>query len=71
MKPTAPNCYEIKAYSPKELAAFYGISPKIFRRWLAPHLSAIGPRQGHLFNVLQVQTILERLGVPGVWQEED
>ncbi|HSC39732.1 MAG TPA: hypothetical protein VLD19_17725 [Chitinophagaceae bacterium] len=56
--------FEIKPYTPAELARLYGISKPTFRKWLNPHLSAIGKRIGHFYNALQVKTIFEKLGLP-------
>lgn len=64
-----PSIEGLKAYTVKQLAGFYGVSPKIFRGWLQPHKKKIGDRKGHFYNALQVQVILEQLGIPGAWKE--
>lgn len=55
----------IKGYTVRELAGFYGISPKTFRTWLKPHLVNIGEKQGRYYTALQVRIIFEKLGLPG------
>lgn len=55
----------LKAYTISELAGFYGISPRVFVRWLKPHESKIGKREGRYYNVTQVQCILKIFGTPG------
>lgn len=55
----------LKAYTISELASFYGISPKVFVRWLKPHEEKIGKREGRYYNVMQVQYILKIFGTPG------
>lgn len=55
----------LKAYTISELAGFYGISPKVFVRWLKPHEEKIGKREGRYYNVMQVQYILRIFGTPG------
>lgn len=54
----------LKAYTISELASFYGISPKVFVRWLKPHEEKIGKREGRYYNVMQVQYILKIFGTP-------
>ena len=54
----------IKGYMTKELAKLYQVSPKVFRNWIKPHLSAIGERQGWYYNLAQVKIIFEKLGAP-------
>lgn len=72
MKPAiaTPQICELKGYTPAQLSAFYGVSTKIFRRWLLPFKERIGQKQGHFYNVVQVRIILEKLGTPGKWEEE-
>ena len=59
------NEMAVKAYTTKELAAMYGISPKTLRTWLTPHKELIGLKMGRYFTALQVRLIFERLGIPG------
>jgi uncharacterized protein YjcR len=55
----------VKAYTTKEMAALYGISPKTFRTWMQPHKLQVGEKAGRYFTALQVRIIFERLGLPG------
>ena len=54
----------IKPYSTKELISFYKVSRKTFSRWLKPHLSFIGPKEGYFYTAKQVTVIFERIGYP-------
>ena len=54
----------IRAYSKKELTFMYNVSMKTFTRWLRPHLTEIGAREGRYYNVKQVQLIFNLLGFP-------
>jgi uncharacterized protein YjcR len=55
----------IKAYSVKEIAGLYNISPKTLRRWLTPFAKEIGERKGHSYTPKQIRIIFEELGIPG------
>lgn len=59
--------FVIKTYTQKELAGFYGVTPKTFRRWLKRALVDIGTRLGNYYSPQQVRIIVERLGYPFVW----
>lgn len=59
--------FPIRAYSIKELAGFYRVSTKTFRKWLSKMGTDIGPRIGHLYNPKQVKAIVDYLGMPFVW----
>ena len=56
---------KIGSYNTKELAQLYGVSPKTFRTWLAPHKEMVGKKTGKYFTAKQVRIIFERLGEPG------
>jgi transposase-like protein len=55
---------EIKHYSTKELAKFYGVCDKTLLKWMKPFANDIGQRQGRYFTVAQVKIIFEKLGEP-------
>lgn len=61
---TADRATYIRPYSKKELTAMYHVSKKTMTRWLQPHLSTIGKREGRFYNVKQVQIIFDLLGLP-------
>lgn len=61
---------EIKPYSTKELASIYGVCDKTLKKWLLPFTEAIGKKQGRYYNVAQVKTVFDKLGVPNILQEE-
>lgn len=56
------EAFHIKAMNTKELANSYGVSRRVFTRWIQPFISDIGPRRGHYFTTLQVKIILDKLG---------
>lgn len=56
--------YNIRPYSKKELTTMYAVSQKTMTRWLKPHLSKIGQREGRYYNVKQVKIIFDILGLP-------
>ncbi len=67
MKPLSATA--LKPYTSKELSILYGVSKPTFQKWLAPFEKAIGQRQGHFFNVVQVATIFEKLGPPSALED--
>jgi len=58
------NIFHFKPYSLKELADFYGVCDKTFKKWLKPFLVQIGEKQGRFFTVSQVKIIVDKLGFP-------
>ncbi len=60
---------QIKPYSGKELSDIYGISVKTFLKWLKPFTKEVGDKKGRFYNVLQVEIIFARLGLPYKLQE--
>lgn len=54
----------LRPYSKKELTVMYNISKKTMTRWLKPHLSKIGKREGRYYNVRQIQIIFDLFGLP-------
>jgi hypothetical protein len=67
---TTNHNIEIRAYSVIELANIYKVSRYIFLRWIEPHQSFIGEKQGRYYTTLQVKIIFERLGLPAIVEEE-
>lgn len=55
---------EVKHYSIKELARFYGVCDKTLLKWMKPFSNEIRERQGRYFTVAQVKIIFEKLGEP-------
>lgn len=56
---------EMKHYSTKELAQFYGVCDKTLLKWMRPFTKDIGQKQGRYYTVAQVRIIFEKLGMPG------
>jgi len=54
----------IKPYSTKELSHMYGVSDRVFRKWLKPFEEAIGKKTGHFYTNIQIEIIFEKLGYP-------
>jgi hypothetical protein len=59
----------MRAYTALELSRFYKVCKKTFMRWLKPFESAIVERQGRYYNINQVKTIFEKLGIPGGYED--
>ena len=57
---------EVKHYSTKELARFYGVCDKTLLKWMKPFEIDIGQRQGRYYTVAQVKIIFEKLGEPSL-----
>lgn len=55
---------ELRPYNVKELAVIYGVDRRTMTSWLKAHESAIGPKLGRYYSVLQVKIIFQRLGIP-------
>ena len=55
---------DIQPYSVKDFARIYKVSRKTVRRWIKPFENDVGERNGHYYNVCQVKTIFEKLGLP-------
>ncbi len=54
----------IKPYTNKELSVFFNASDRTFRRDMAKIRHHLGERNGHRWNVYQVEKIMELLGRP-------
>ena len=54
----------IKPCNHKQLAAAYGVSPKVLRTWLRPHQQQIGKRTGHKYSLEQLFLIFDKIGWP-------
>jgi hypothetical protein len=55
---------EVRPYSTKELSEMFSVCPRTFRKWLEPFKNDIGVKRGRYYSVIQVNVIIERLGVP-------
>lgn len=62
---------EIKPYSNKDLASFYGVHYRTMQKWIQPFIEQVGPKQGRFYTVAQVTIIIEKLGVPYKLKPED
>lgn len=54
----------IRAYTLSQLARYYSVDRKTFRKWLKPFHHLIGERVGNYYNVKQVQIIFECIEPP-------
>lgn len=61
----------LKPYGVKELCYLYEITDKTLKRWLKPFNQDIGTRNGRYYNVIQVEIIFTKLGVPRDVREEE
>lgn len=55
---------KVLPYSLVELATVYNVCDRTMKKWLKPFEQQIGPRLGRYYNIVQVRTILEKLGLP-------
>jgi transposase-like protein len=59
--------YEMKAvkpYSLTELSKIYGVCDRTLAKWLKPFSDEIGEKHGRYYTVLQVEIIIQKIGVP-------
>ncbi len=56
----------LKAYSPKEIRSYYGVSIRTFKKWTEDFEKEIGEVKGKFYTVTQVKLIIDKLGTPGV-----
>jgi transposase len=56
----------IRPYTHKQLAAMYGVSWGTFQKWLKPHTSDIGVKNGHFYSARQVEIIFDKIGLPEI-----
>lgn len=54
----------IRPYSQKQLAALYGVSAFVMRKWLRSLPETIGPQIGYRYSTQQVIIIFSKLGFP-------
>lgn len=55
----------IRPYTIRDLMHLYGdVSKKTFLKWLRPFATEIGKREGYYYTITQVQTIVDKLGIP-------
>lgn len=64
MNTTTNHAIEVKHYSTKELARFYGVCDKTLLKWMKPFTADIGEKQGRFYTAAQVKIIFEKLGKP-------
>ncbi len=67
MENTNEKGFVIKTYTQKELAGFYGVTAKTFRKWLKRAKVDLGIRLGNYYSPQQVRTIVSRIGYPFIW----
>lgn len=63
---TTEGKFILKAYSPKEMRGFYGVSICTFKKWTEEWEAELGEVKGKFYTVTQVKLIIDRLGTPGV-----
>ncbi len=56
--------FYVKPYTISELAAFYKVNVRTFRKWIKNIESEIGERMGRYYTVNQVKVIIEKIGLP-------
>jgi hypothetical protein len=63
---TEDGKFILKAYSPKEIRGFYGVSIRTFKKWTEDFEEELGEVKGKFYTVTQVKFIIDKLGTPGV-----
>lgn len=58
----------ISPSSPKQLAAFYGVTTKVLRTWLRP-LASLKEKKNRIYDLQQMLEIIEWIGLPAMIQE--
>lgn len=61
---------QLRPYKFGELARFYNVSEKTFRKWLEPFKNELGERCGHYYSIAQVKIIFEKLSLPTAFEFE-
>lgn len=56
--------FDLRPYTITELAEIYGVCRQTFRKWVRPFDEAIGERNGYFYSAIQVQMIIEKIGLP-------
>jgi hypothetical protein len=64
MEKTVITLKPVRAYSLKELAALYEVTPRTIKIWLEPFEEFIGEKKGRLYTIKQVQIIFDKIGDP-------
>ena len=59
-----PGPFRVKAYSTGELSKMYEVTNRTFGKWLEPFHDKIGEKIGRYYNVVQVEIIINQLGLP-------
>jgi transposase len=54
----------LKAYSVKQLAEVYEVSPKVLRTWISEIEKEVGLKNGHFYNHRQIKIIFDEFGIP-------
>jgi transposase len=60
----------LKHYTLRELAKFYGVCEKTFKKWITPFLSEIGEKNGKFYSIAQVRIIFQKLELPSYYEVE-
>ena len=58
------NKWKVRPSTGKEMAALYGVSYNVFKKWISFFEGQIGPKLGNFYTVKQVLVIFEVLGTP-------
>jgi hypothetical protein len=62
--PTQYDGIVIKPYTHQDLTVLYGVSWPTLQRWLRPHQTEIGAKNGHFYTTRQVEVIFNLIGWP-------
>lgn len=59
-----PSTKGLTAYKIGETAELYGVTLKVFIRWLQPHNKNIGKCEEQYYNIKQIKYMLKEFGRP-------
>jgi hypothetical protein len=59
-----PRTIFIKPYTAKDMSALLHVTPRVFKRLIAPLEEELGIRRGRYFTVKQVELIVREIGLP-------
>lgn len=55
---------KVKPYTIMELARFYEVDWRTFKKWIKPFEGELGPKYGRFFTIPQVKLIFDKLSLP-------
>ncbi len=57
----------IKPYRMIDLENIFDVDARTLKKWIKEYQTDIGEKKGKYFTILQVSTIIQKIGLPGIW----